>query len=190
MASLGSSVCRRLSLVTTVPIAKPKIAGDSGRHRPPLKFKLITGGSQQMEKPTTKAKILRREKKVIVVLFAPEKAKEEIREESTGFTSVVKMEKQKLIFHFQKKNETGALPSISHAGCDLRTATVSSTSTQKGLKNKKQGRFDQLWMVKWFDWYKYVIAMTRKAWDLIRNVSNKLMSQAVRAESAKTAHSS
>lgn len=190
MASLGSSICGRLSSVTTVPITKPKIAGDSGGPRPPSKFKLITGGSQQMETPTTKAKILRREKNVSFVSFASEKAKEEIREKSTEVTPSVQIEKQKPLFHFQEKNEKDESPSIFHAGCDLRTATVSSTSTQKGLKNKKQGRFDQLWMVKWFDWYKYVIAMTRKAWNLIRNTGNKLMSQAVRAESAKTAHSS
>jgi len=88
------------------------------------------------------------------------------------------------------KEEKGKPTANVCSGFDMRNATLSSTSTQKGLQNKKQGRFDQLWMVKWFDWYKYVIAMTRKAWDLIRNVDNKLMSQAVRAESAKIAHSS
>jgi len=79
--------------------------------------------------------------------------------------------------------------SVERSGLDMRNASVSSTSTQKGLQNKKQGKFDQLWMVKWFDWYKYVVAMTRKAWDLIRSASNRLLSQNVRAESAKIAHS-
>jgi hypothetical protein len=190
MTSLASSACRRLSLVTTVPIAKPKTAGGSGGSRIPSKFKLIIGGSQQMEILITKAKILRREENVIRISFAPEKAKEKTREECTDAKPSLQTEKQKPPSHFQEKNEKEALSSISHAGCDMRTATVSSTSTQKGLKNKKQGRFEQLWMVKWFDWYRYVIAMTRKAWDIIENAGNKLMSQAVRAESAKTAHSS
>jgi len=86
----------------------------------------------------------------------------------------------------KEEKEKSNAPNSS--GFDMRNASVSSTSTQKGLKNKKQGRFDQLWMVKWFDWYKYVIAMTRKAWDLIKTASSKLLSQVVRAESAKTAH--
>lgn len=185
--ALGSLVCRRLSLVPTVPIAKPKTASGSGGSMPPSKFKLITGGSQQM-KSTTKAKILERKKNVIFVSFAPEKAKKEIRGEITDTKPLVQTEKQKSVFMFQEKNKTENSSSFSHAGLDIRTATVSSTSTQKGLQNKKQGRFDQLWMVKWFDWYKYIIAMTRKTGVQIKTTSNKLMSQVVRAESAKTAY--
>ncbi len=186
--ALGSLVCRKLNLVPTVPIAKPKILGGSGGSRSPSKFKLIIGGFQQMEF-TTKAKKLERGKNTLFVSFAPEKAKEEIRKEITGTKPSTQTEKQKFVSHFQKKIETENSPSFSRAGCDIRTAMTSSTSTQKGLQNAKKGKFRWDWMVQWSQWYSYVNAMhTAKALAVrLINSGKMFLSELVRAATAKTA---
>ena len=76
----------------------------------------------------------------------------------------------------------------SHSGVEMQSSMKSSASVCKGLKNKKEGRFDQLWMVKWFDWYSYVKAHAKKVWDTSTFPGNSLLSATTRAESAKTAH--
>jgi len=59
----------------------------------------------------------------------------------------------------------------------------------KGLHTKHEGRWDQMWLVKWFEWYKYVLAFTRKAFDFCVS-SAKGIGETLRAENAKTAWSS
>ncbi|MBD3398144.1 hypothetical protein GF412_03060 [Candidatus Micrarchaeota archaeon] len=68
----------------------------------------------------------------------------------------------------------------------MKSAMISSGSSQKGLQNLKRGKFDPGWMVKWLDWYKFVVAMTRKVWNASSSSKPKSLSSLVRAESAKT----
>lgn len=59
----------------------------------------------------------------------------------------------------------------------------------KGLSTKHEGRWDSMWMVKWFEWYRYVVVFSRKAFDITVS-SAKGISETLRAENAKTAWSS
>lgn len=56
----------------------------------------------------------------------------------------------------------------------------------KGLFFKHDGKWDQMWMVKWLDWYKYVLAFSRKYFS--SGTEHNPVSS--RAENAKTAWSS
>ncbi len=85
------------------------------------------------------------------------------------------------------------------ANCDPETSNaklrvahhVSEKSQQsspkcKGLFFTHEGKWKQDWMIRWIEWYKYVIAFTRKY--LSSGTENNSVSS--RAENAKTAWSS
>ena len=56
----------------------------------------------------------------------------------------------------------------------------------KGLFFTHEGKWKQDWMIRWLEWYKYIIAFTRKYFS--SGTENNAVSS--RAESAKTAWSS
>jgi hypothetical protein len=61
-----------------------------------------------------------------------------------------------------------------------------SSSGCRGLRIKHEGRWDQMWMVKWFEWYKYVVAFTRKVFDFSVSCA-KGISETLRQDGARTA---
>jgi hypothetical protein len=56
----------------------------------------------------------------------------------------------------------------------------------KGLRIKHEGRWDQMWMVSWFNWYSYVVAFTRKAFNVMVSAT-KDFSEKLRQDGARTA---
>jgi|GEM_PF-2310293 len=72
---------------------------------------------------------------------------------------------------------------------DMCNSVKSQSSVQKGLKNKSSGRFDQNWVIKWFVWFSFVVAMQLKPWAVkLISGAESFFSNNVRAESAKTPH--
>lgn len=77
-------------------------------------------------------------------------------------------------------------PAHHKLASEIKGSESASPLTSKGLFFKKDGKFDQDWMEKWRNWYRYIIAFTRK-YFVGGSESNHISS---RAESAKTAWAS
>ena len=56
----------------------------------------------------------------------------------------------------------------------------------KGLRIKHEGRWDQMWMVSWFNWYSYVVAFTRKAFNVMVSATKEIAEKS-RQDGARTA---
>jgi len=204
-----------MSMVTTRSVRSPgknlrlASASSGGPINPTFgrKFRLIAGDSQNSRIiPKPKSRIKKINGNVIHVSFSnkekvegPSRKTQEGQKTNPSKTKVasptVSPNKSKAaspksqISPKEKIKGEPVFQTSFKVGLEMKNTVASSKSQQKGYNHKRQGKFDQLWMVKWFDWYKYVVAMTRKAWDIPQNVSGKLLSANVRAESAKTAHS-
>jgi len=196
------------SLSSPVKNLRPASASSGGPINPTFgrKFRVIAGGSKTSRiVPKPKTRIEKINGNVIHVSFSnkeeveghlrktqdvqnPTSSKQKTESPSLSPIQSKAPSKSQTSSKEKSKGEP-VLQTSFKVGLEMKNTVASSKSHQKGYNHKRLGKFDQLWMVKWFDWYKYVVAMTRKAWDIPQNVSGKLLSANVRAESAKTAHS-
>ena len=197
---------RKINSAVNPTQAQPRLRLASGPKEPlTLKFSLITGGNHEKSSParnifTAKNRIRDQEENVLFVDFASSNSK--ITPKAQTFPAPREQTPQ----HSNKKEGTSiqtndlALESQEPSGkqsatkiikllTDMCNSIKSQSSVQKGLKNKCDGRFDQNWVIKWFIWFSYVVAMQLKrlAVKLISTTEN-LLSNNVRAESAKTPH--
>lgn len=203
MASVGASACRRLKLAEPRYPAKPRQVPVKPSASTNLRFKLLEGEAKPMGAPT-KSRVVKKEGNLIFVSFSNEnpkpkkpslaqknqKTKQEIFQKPIHPTGQKEKPCPSSSFAPSAIRQEGPTEKISVSGIRLRGSARSSSSSQKGLQNLRRGKFDQTWMIKWLDWYKFVIAMTRKTWDTSSPTHPKTLSTVVRAESAKTAWAS
>ena len=186
MTGLGPSACRRLKQIKSSRPAKPLPAGGPRGPRFPPSLKMLIGDSMPMGNGPTKAEILETKGNIIFVSFSPSSGKkEEPKQSKIKEPPSIPKEKPEA----QTTSSAEQAPSSSHAGMEMVNSVLSSSSTQKGLQNLKKGKYDQLWMVKWLDWYKFVVAMTKKPLGNASSFKIKYFSENVRAETAKIAWS-
>jgi hypothetical protein len=191
MASVGIPACRKVRLAASLHPVKPRKAAAPKTPKFPGSLKLLEENTNFAGRPIN-AKVVGREGKVIFVSFSAENPKpgHTIARKEKPVPSQQKEKSPSTYFQTAPSSKQMEIPgNVTKPRTRIRGA-MRSSSSQKGLQNLKRGKFDQGWMIKWLDWYKFVIAMTRKPWDASSPAHPKSMSAEVRAESAKTAWAS
>ncbi len=197
---------RRVNCATQIIPPPPRVRSVSGpKGRYPPRLSLIAGGkrqapSQEKNAFVSKSRILEQKENLFVVDFSSQNSKTITRTQSssTPKEQISQSISTKEETHTQTKNSALASADVSpeqvatrivKSLSDMCNSVKSQDSVQKGLKNKSKGRFDQRWVILWFIWYAYVVAMQAKRLEVQLITSGKdLFSNNVRADSAKTPH--